>query len=76
MTRVSCSWKSSTSTRKWPTSPHRGGLPPSRRSLTCRLAEMLEIEGLDEEIVNELRTRAAMCPLTEAIVTEESRRRG
>ncbi|MBL8442117.1 MAG: transcription termination/antitermination protein NusA, partial [Betaproteobacteria bacterium] len=35
------------------------------------LAEMLEIEGLDEEIVNELRTRARNVLLTEAIVTEE-----
>jgi N utilization substance protein A len=35
------------------------------------LAEMLEIEGLDEEIVNELRNRARNVLLTEAIVTEE-----
>ena len=35
------------------------------------LAEMLEISGLDEEIVNELRTRARNVLLTEAIVTEE-----
>ena len=35
------------------------------------LAEMLEIDGLDEEIVNELRTRARNVLLTEAIVTEE-----
>jgi len=35
------------------------------------LAEMLEIEGLDEEIVNELRTRARNALLTEAIATEE-----
>ena len=35
------------------------------------LAEMLEIEGLDEEIVNELRYRARNVLLTEAIVTEE-----
>jgi N utilization substance protein A len=35
------------------------------------LAEMLEIEGLDEELVNELRTRARNVLLTEAIVTEE-----
>ncbi|MBL8449572.1 MAG: transcription termination/antitermination protein NusA [Dechloromonas sp.] len=35
------------------------------------LAEMLEIEGLDEEIVNELRTRSRNVLLTEAIVTEE-----
>jgi N utilization substance protein A len=35
------------------------------------LAEMLEIEGLDEEIVNELRARARNILLTEAIVAEE-----
>ena len=35
------------------------------------LAEMLEIEGLDEETVNELRDRARNVLLTEAIVTEE-----
>lgn len=35
------------------------------------LAEMLEIDGLDEEIVNELRTRARNVLLTEAIATEE-----
>lgn len=35
------------------------------------LAEMLEIEGLDEEVVNELRTRARNSLLTEAIATEE-----
>jgi N utilization substance protein A len=35
------------------------------------LAEMLEIEGLDEETVNELRNRARNVLLTEAIVTEE-----
>ena len=35
------------------------------------LAEMLEIDGLDEEIVNELRNRARNILLTEAIVTEE-----
>jgi N utilization substance protein A len=35
------------------------------------LAEMLEINGLDEEIVNELRNRARNVLLTEAIVTEE-----
>jgi N utilization substance protein A len=35
------------------------------------LAEMLEIEGLDEDIVNELRNRARDVLLTEAIVTEE-----
>lgn len=35
------------------------------------LAEMLEIDGLDEETVNELRNRARNVLLTEAIVTEE-----
>ena len=35
------------------------------------LAEMLEIDGLDEEIVNELRNRARNVLLTEAIVAEE-----
>ena len=35
------------------------------------LAEMLEIDGLDEDIVNELRNRARNTLLTEAIVTEE-----
>ncbi len=35
------------------------------------LAEMLEIEGLDEDIVNELRNRARNVLLTEAIVNEE-----
>ncbi|MCL2523803.1 MAG: transcription termination factor NusA [Betaproteobacteria bacterium] len=35
------------------------------------LAEMLEIEGLDEDIVNELRNRARNVLLTEAIVIEE-----
>jgi len=35
------------------------------------LAEMLEMEGLDEEIVNELRNRARNVLLTEAIATEE-----
>ncbi|MBF1165159.1 transcription termination factor NusA [Dechloromonas agitata] len=35
------------------------------------LAEMLEIDGLDEEIVNELRNRARNVLLTEAIATEE-----
>ncbi|NJD26645.1 MAG: transcription termination/antitermination protein NusA [Betaproteobacteria bacterium] len=35
------------------------------------LAEMLEIDGLDEDIVNELRDRARDVLLTEAIVTEE-----
>jgi len=35
------------------------------------LAEMLEIDGLDEDIVNELRNRARNILLTEAIVTEE-----
>lgn len=35
------------------------------------LAEMLEIEGLDEALVNELRTRARNVLLTEAIATEE-----
>ena len=35
------------------------------------LAEMLEIEGLDEDIVNELRNRARNVLLTEAIVAEE-----
>lgn len=35
------------------------------------LAEMLEIDGLDEEIVNELRNRARNTLLTEAIATEE-----
>lgn len=35
------------------------------------LAEMLEIEALDEETVNELRNRARNVLLTEAIVTEE-----
>jgi transcription termination/antitermination protein NusA len=35
------------------------------------LAEMLEIEGLDEEIVGELRNRARNVLLTEAIATEE-----
>ena len=35
------------------------------------LAEMLEIEGLEEELVNELRTRARNALLTEAIATEE-----
>lgn len=33
------------------------------------LAEMLEIEGLDEDIVNELRNRARNVLLTEAIRT-------
>lgn len=35
------------------------------------LAEMLEIEGLDENTVNELRNRARNALLTEAIATEE-----
>ncbi len=35
------------------------------------LAEMLEIDGLDEETVNELRNRARNVLLTEAIVAEE-----
>src|SRR5574343_901178 len=35
------------------------------------LAEMLDIEGLDEDIVNELRNRARNVLLTEAIATEE-----
>ena len=35
------------------------------------LAEMLEIDGLDEGIVNELRNRARNILLTEAIATEE-----
>ena len=35
------------------------------------LAEMLEIDGLDEEIVNELRNRARNVLLNEAIATEE-----
>ena len=35
------------------------------------LAEMLEIDGLDEGIVNELRNRARNVLLTEAIATEE-----
>ncbi|MDR0737377.1 MAG: transcription termination factor NusA [Zoogloeaceae bacterium] len=35
------------------------------------LAEMLEIEGLDEDIVGELRARARNILLTEAIVAEE-----
>ncbi|HRE17208.1 MAG TPA: transcription termination/antitermination protein NusA, partial [Rhodocyclaceae bacterium] len=35
------------------------------------LAEMLEIDGLDEDIVNELRNRARNILLTEAIATEE-----
>lgn len=35
------------------------------------LAEMLEIDGLDEELVNELRNRARNALLTEAIATEE-----
>jgi N utilization substance protein A len=35
------------------------------------LAEMLEIDGLDEETVNELRNRARNILLTEAIATEE-----
>lgn len=35
------------------------------------LAEMLEIEAFDEEMVNELRERARNVLLTEAIVTEE-----
>jgi N utilization substance protein A len=35
------------------------------------LAEMLEIEGLDEELVNELRNRARNILLTEAIAAEE-----
>lgn len=35
------------------------------------LAEMLEIDGLDEETVNELRNRARNVLLTEAIATEE-----
>lgn len=35
------------------------------------LVEMMEIEGLDEEIVNELRTRSRNVLLTEAIATEE-----
>jgi N utilization substance protein A len=35
------------------------------------LAEMMEIEGLDEDIVNELRNRARNVLLTEAIATEE-----
>ncbi|GHT94983.1 transcription termination/antitermination protein NusA [Betaproteobacteria bacterium] len=35
------------------------------------LAEMLEIEGLDEELINELRNRARNILLTEAIVAEE-----
>ncbi len=35
------------------------------------IAEMLEIDGLDEEIVNELRNRARNVLLTEAIATEE-----
>lgn len=35
------------------------------------LAEMLEIEGLEEDLVNELRTRARNVLLTEAIATEE-----
>jgi len=35
------------------------------------LAEMLDIEGLDEEIVNELRNRSRNVLLTEAIATEE-----
>ncbi|MDR3054630.1 MAG: transcription termination factor NusA [Zoogloeaceae bacterium] len=35
------------------------------------LAEMLEIEGLDEDLINELRNRARNILLTEAIVAEE-----
>jgi N utilization substance protein A len=35
------------------------------------LSEMLEIEGLDEDLVNELRNRARNILLTEAIVAEE-----
>lgn len=35
------------------------------------LSEMLEIEGLDEDTVNELRNRARNALLTEAIATEE-----
>jgi transcription termination/antitermination protein NusA len=35
------------------------------------LAEMLEIDGLDEAIVNELRNRSRNALLTEAIATEE-----
>ena len=35
------------------------------------LAEMLEIDGLDKDIVNELRNRARNVLLTEAIATEE-----
>src|SRR5690606_35322369 len=35
------------------------------------LTEMLEIEAIDEETVNELRNRARLVLLTEAIVTEE-----
>ena len=35
------------------------------------LTEMMEIEGLEEELINELRTRARNALLTEAIATEE-----
>jgi N utilization substance protein A len=35
------------------------------------ISEMLEIEGLEEDLVNELRTRARNALLTEAIATEE-----
>jgi N utilization substance protein A len=35
------------------------------------LTEMMEIEGLEEDLINELRTRARNALLTEAIATEE-----
>jgi N utilization substance protein A len=66
----SCSWKSSTSTRKSPILIEEG-FSTLEEIAYVPLNEMLEIEAFDEDTVNELRNRARNVLLTEAIVDEE-----
>ena len=61
-TSASCSWKSSTSTRKSRTSWCRKASARSRKWHTCRSNEMLEIESFDEEpSTNCAAARATRC---------------
>ena len=66
-----CSWKSSMSTRKSPTSWCEEGFSTLEEVAYVPLNEMLEIEAFDEATVNELRSRARNALLTQAIASEE-----
>ena len=69
--QAAASWRSSTSTRKWPNILIEEGFSTIEEIAYVPINELNEIEAFDEDTVNELRNRARNALLVAAIANEE-----